>query len=171
MENLYRNYPRKKNNFMKYRKYWLLLAVVLFAFAGCKDDDTNPDIRSSEWNFEVVFNINDPRLYTFNAIGTATLQTDSVSYAITANYTIGGTEFDDVEISGDIQDGALDLTDKTFDVLYQDGVVSYTETIVLNLPDINTDSTSANGTGTVVIIRSDTGASESGTIDFTATKL
>ncbi|MFP4469271.1 MAG: hypothetical protein ACLFPE_01225 [Bacteroidales bacterium] len=154
---------------MKTTKVLIFLAAILFAFAGCKDDD-DPDVQAADWQFDVTFNITDPDVYTFDGSGVAEVETTDNSYYISADYVIGDVEYEDVTIEGAIENGKLDFDNKIVDVVHQSGSVVYTETITFSLPDISLENNTATGSGDVTIVRSDTGVSKSGTLEFTATR-
>lgn len=157
---------------MKHLKLILPFAVFFLVFPACNDDDDDsPAVQTSEWSFEVTFNITDPDIYSFDAAGTALAEFTETVYDITANYTIGGAEFTDVNIDGNINNGVWDFTNKTLEIEFQNGDIEFTEIIDFSITELNMNGGTASGTGNVTIENVDAGTTESGTLEFTATEV
>lgn len=159
---------------MKKSKFFLPVIILFVVFMACNDDDENGDdpiVQTSEWNFTVTINITDPDVYSFDAVGVALIEATETTYAVEADYTIGGADFTDVIVEGDVNNGEYDFQNKTIEVLYQFSGNEFTEIIDFSITDMDMNGDSATGTGTISIERTDTGAVESGTLEFTATKI
>lgn len=154
---------------MKHLRFVISIAILLVFISSCKDDENNdPVTQTSNWGFDVTFNITNPDIYSFDATGTAVAEYTESEYTITANYSIGNAEFSDVLIEGAIENGVWDFTNKTLQIDFQNGDIQFTEIINFSITALNMDGGTATGTGDITIENVETAAVESGTFNFTA---
>lgn len=155
---------------MKTFKFFLPIFAVILAFSACKDDD-EPNVETQNWEFEAIFNITDPDIYSFTAEGVAVIESDGSTYEILATYTIGQLTFEDITLTGDVVDGEIVIANEVLVIEFEANGTNYTETITFSLPNINTSGNTANGSGPLKIETEPGGVVEEGTLEFEATKI
>jgi hypothetical protein len=155
---------------MKTFKIFLILFALILTFSACKDDD-EPNVETQNWEFEAIFNITDPDIYSFTAEGTAVIESDGSTYKILASYTIGQQTFEDITLTGNVVNGEIVIANEVLVIEFEANGVSYTETITFSLPNINTSGTTASGSGPVKIETEPGSTVEEGTLEFEAIKV
>lgn len=146
-----------------------LLAIIITVLPGCEDDD-DPAIQTSQWDFEVNIEITDPDMYTYYSEGVAVLEATETAFAVEADFSFAGIGYTDVVVEGSVSGGNMVLSNKTVELVFQHEGNEYVKLVSFNIPEGVNANHQATGTGTITIERTDTGLVESGTLEFTAVK-